>query len=86
MSYDFVLFSESTIFSQVCVVVYSPPRIMSENAEIFTVKFVFVIETCYFGLLSVEESGLELRVRNENLIFLFLNQNVCCGYSKEPSQ
>ena len=23
---------------------------------------------------------------NENLIFLFLNQNVCCGYSKEPSQ
>ena len=23
---------------------------------------------------------------NENLIFLFLNQNICCGYSKEPSQ
>ena len=22
----------------------------------------------------------------ENLIFLFLNQNICCGYSKEPSQ
>ena len=20
------------------------------------------------------------------LIFLFLNQNICCGYSKEPSQ
>ena len=30
--------------------------------------------------------GLKLRVRNENLIFLFLNQNICCGYSKEPSQ
>ena len=27
-----------------------------------------------------------LRVCNENLIFLFLNQNICCGYSKEPSQ
>ena len=27
-----------------------------------------------------------LRVHNENLIFLFLNQNICCGYSKEPSQ
>ena len=25
-------------------------------------------------------------MRNENLIFLFLNQNICCGYSKEPSQ
>ena len=31
-------------------------------------------------------SGLKLRVRNENLIFLFLSQNICCGYSKEPSQ
>ena len=24
-------------------------------------------------------SGLQLRVRNKNLIFLFLNQNICCG-------
>ena len=31
-------------------------------------------------------SGLTLRVRNENLILLFLNQNICCRYSKEPSQ
>ena len=23
---------------------------------------------------------------NEKIIFLFLNQNICCGYSKEPSQ
>ena len=21
----------------------------------------------------------------EKLVFLFLNQNICCGYSKEPS-
>ena len=25
-------------------------------------------------------------MRIENLIFLFLNQNMCCGYSKEQSQ
>ena len=25
-------------------------------------------------------------MRNRNLIFLFLIQNTCCGYSKEPSQ
>ena len=30
--------------------------------------------------------GLYLRLHYENLIFLFLNQNICCGYSKEPSQ
>ena len=26
-----------------------------------------------------------LRVCNRELIFLFLNQNICCGCSKEPS-
>ena len=31
-------------------------------------------------------AGLELRVCNEKIIFLFLDQNICCGYSKEPSQ
>ena len=30
------------------------------------------------------ESGLKLIVRIEKLIFLFLNQNICCGYSKHP--
>ena len=27
-----------------------------------------------------------LRVRTNIIFFLFLNQNICCGYSKEPSQ
>ena len=38
------------------------------------------------GTLGDNQTGLKSRVRNENLIFLFLNQNICCGYSKEPSQ
>ena len=31
-------------------------------------------------------SGPQIRVRNKKVFFLFLNQNICCGYSKEPSQ
>ena len=31
-------------------------------------------------------SGLKIRMSNRKIIFLFLNQNICCGYSKEPSQ
>ena len=30
--------------------------------------------------------GLQIRVGTEKLFFLFLNQNICCGYSKELSQ
>ena len=29
-------------------------------------------------------SGLQIRVRTRNFFFLFLNQKLCCGYSKEP--
>ena len=28
----------------------------------------------------------QINMRNWKLFFLFLNQNICCGYSKEPSQ
>ena len=31
-------------------------------------------------------SELETRVRNYKLTYLFLRQNMCCGFSKEPSQ
>ena len=31
-------------------------------------------------------TGSLIRVCDKKLIFLFLNQNICCGYSKEPSQ
>ena len=29
---------------------------------------------------------LNIRMRNKKIFFVFLNQNICCGYSKEPSQ
>ena len=32
------------------------------------------------------QPGPQSRVCNKNLIFLFLKENICCGYSKEPSQ
>ena len=35
---------------------------------------------------QIGNPGLKLRVCIEKLIFLFFNQNICCGYSKEPSQ
>ena len=61
-----------------------------------TVLFVGAICEYCFGPFSFESSspkfvytmvtGPKLRVCNENLIFLFLNQNICCEYSKELSR
>ena len=31
---------------------------------------------------KVGNSGLQLRAHTKKLMFLFLNQNICCGYSK----
>ena len=31
-------------------------------------------------------AGTQIRVCTWKLFFLFLNQNICCGYTKEPSQ
>ena len=31
---------------------------------------------------TITSTGLLLRVRNKNLFFLFLNQNICCGHPK----
>ena len=44
----------------------------------------------FFNKNSPKENGyykdLQIRAHNLNLSFLFLNQNIFCGYSKEPSQ
>ena len=44
---------------------------------------------CLF-IFSFKSEGMKtitvVKGAKENLIFLFLNQNICCGYSKEPSQ
>ena len=37
-------------------------------------------------IMSLEKPGLQLRVRNRILIFLFLNPNICCWYTKDSSQ
>ena len=33
---------------------------------------------------SHDLTGLQIKVRNWNFLFLFFNQNMCCGYTKNP--
>ena len=47
------------------------------------------MELTNMNLLSkyqITIAGLQIRVCTGKLFFLLLNQNICCGYSKEPSQ
>ena len=37
---------------------------------------------CFEGNYPDIQPGLQLRVCNKKLSLLFLNQNICCGYSK----
>ena len=42
---------------------------------------------CRFGKktwLFEYHPGLKTKVCNKKIIFVFLNQNICCGYSIEP--
>ena len=52
----------------------------------FFPKFECVMNNSKKVYVCDGDAGLELRVHNETFIFLFLNQNICCGYSKELSQ
>ena len=54
--------------------------------------YLCIISLLYLDLyvlgekLKVMLAGLQIRVRIGNLFSLFLIRNICCGYSKEPSQ
>ena len=55
-----------------------PNYILHVHALLFLQTYLYLNERCRPDLL--------LRLRTKMLIFLFLIQNICCGYSKEPSQ
>ena len=37
-------------------------------------------------IILIVLTGLLLRVRTRKIVYLLFSQNICCGYSKEPSQ
>ena len=47
---------------------------------IYTCLWLRVRNSKIFFLIS------QPKLRNRKIIFLFINQNICCGYSKEPPQ
>ena len=49
--------------------------------NMYPLKSQSIERRCY-----IHHSGLQIRVLIGKLFSLFLIQNICCGYSKEPSQ
>ena len=47
--------------------------------------WVYTCQNATLLEITCHGSGLQIRVRTRKLFFLILNQNICCGYSKEPS-
>ena len=59
-------------------------RKITQNAKRYKLLGMYIACLLWF-LLSILSSCPQIRVRNWKLIYLFHNQNICCGYSKEPS-
>ena len=54
---------------------------MLVELNLMQVHFVAHLTRLIMNSMMIK-SGLSLRVHIEKFIFLFLNQNICCGYSK----
>ena len=64
------------------ILVYSCSSIFEKNSHTTTTTTT----TTTIKQKSTAQAPDKLRVRNRKLFFLFLNQTICCGYSKEPSR
>ena len=58
-----------------------PCKLISSYVICYLESIVTELTTCKISIFYRPQ----IRVRNWKLFFLFLNQNICCGYSKEPS-
>ena len=58
----------------------------NQSLKLFFFKYFFVKYFRYLQSKLVFDTGLKIRMPIGNLISSFLTQNICCGYSKEPSQ
>ena len=49
-------------------------------------SYKICLENPNAGIIGKLHSGPQIKVCNRKLFFLFLNQSICRGYSKEPSR
>ena len=83
----FLLFHHETFFlsaHQKCLINTLP---MSTHNICFHVEIRKLVIRVFLLFIAIESyfdltTGLQIRVRNFKIFFLFLNQNICCGYSK----
>ena len=63
--------------------VSSPGLLSFSQFGRLTLKNLEMLFSKTFITASDKIAGLQIRVCTRKLFFLFLNQNICCGYSKE---
>ena len=73
---------EPSFLKQICMIEGMDCVIITNKWIMFSTKFPMMKNKHFI----FQNTGLKLRVCNRKIFFLFLNQNICCGYSKEPSQ
>ena len=74
---------------QICTLIWRPEKVNFEQKhgklpKIYKFKTLILKKSA--DDKNVYKTGPQIRVCNWKLFFLFLNQNICCGYSEEPSR
>ena len=79
---NFIIFYHSTILTSIFLVLVETEVKYCISTNKCTCSYKRTLST----LWVYELTDLQIRVRIGKLFSLFLIQNICCGYSKEPSQ
>ena len=66
--------------------IWAFPACQSICLSLSVIQCVMINEAYMYNLFIQQDTGPQIRVCDWKLFFLFLNQNICCWYSKEPSR
>ena len=58
------------------------------DRQVFVFDFYFPLDELghFYSISTKPDEAPFCSINIQKVFFLFLNQNICCGYSKEPSQ
>ena len=81
----FVIAGNQELVAKGTILSVDPDRIIAKRAVLSGFPYKINKKACVVRYMFFNRGNSDPQIRVCNF-FLFLNQNICCGYSKEPSR